>query len=185
MNYDFSLITVRARKLARTLNSHLDKSATIIVVDDDESIRKTLSTLLEEKGYIVDTAENGKEAIEKSNTKFYNLALIDVRLPDMEGTQLLTAMMKTTPKMVKIMLTGFPAMQNAIDAVNKGADGYIIKPTNIGDLLDTIKKHLEKQQETKKYSEERVTEFIETRVKELEGHRWENINLNLKKKKPT
>jgi len=171
--------------LARTLNSHLDKSVTIIVVDDDESIRKTLSTVLEEKGYIVDTAENGKEAIEKSNTKFYNLALIDVRLPDMEGTQLLTAMMKTTPKMVKIMLTGFPAMQNAIDAVNKGADGYITKPANIDDLLDTIKKHLEKQQETKKYSEERVTEFIETRVKELEGHRWKNINLNLKKKKPT
>ena len=113
--------------MVRTLNSHLDKSATIIVVDDDESIRKTLSTILEEKGYIVDTAENGKEAIEKSNTKFYNLALIDVRLPDMEGTQLLTAMMKNTPEMVKIMLTGFPAMQNAVDAVNKGADGYIIK----------------------------------------------------------
>jgi ActR/RegA family two-component response regulator len=94
-------------------------------------------------------------------------------------------MMKNTPEMVKIMLTGFPAMQNAVDAVNKGADGYIIKPANIDDLLDTIKKHLEKQQETKKYSEEKVTEFIETRVKEREGHRWENINLNLKKKMPT
>jgi len=140
----------------------------ILVVDDDESIRKVLATILEEKGYVVDTAQNGKEAIEKSNAKFYNLALIDIRLPDMEGTKLLTAMKETTPKMVKIIITGYPALQNAIDAVNKGADAYLMKPVSIEEVLSTIRKHLKKQQEARKYSEEKVAEFIETRAKELE-----------------
>jgi len=144
------------------------ESARILVVDDDESIRKTLAAILEDKGYIVDTAENGREAIEKSNSKFYNLALIDIRLPDMEGTKLLTAMKETTPKMVKIIITGYPSLQNAIGAVNEGADSYIVKPLNVDSVLNTIKGHLRKQQEEKKYSQEKVAEFIETRARELE-----------------
>jgi len=146
----------------------LAEPARILVVDDDESIRKTLATILEDHGYIVDTAQNGKEATEKSNANFYNLALIDIRLPDMEGTKLLSAIKETTPKMVKIMITGYPALNNAIEALNKGADGYVLKPVNIDNLLNTIKEHLKKQQEAKKYSQEKVAEFIETRAKELE-----------------
>lgn len=147
----------------------MGEPARILVVDDDEGIRKTLATILEDQGYVVDTAENGKEAIEKSNIKFYNLALIDIRLPDMEGTKLLASMKETTPKMVKIIVTGYPALQNAVEAVNKGADGYVLKPMNIDVLLATIDEHLKKQQEAKKYSEEKVTEFIETRAREIEA----------------
>jgi len=145
----------------------MDKTARILVVDDDESVRKVLSLILEEEGYIVDTAENGKEAIEKSESKFYNLALIDIRLPDMEGTKLLTAMKETTPKMVKVIITGYPTLKNAVEAVNKGADAYILKPFNMDNVLETIKEQLKKQQKAKKYSEENVTEFIKTRVKEV------------------
>ncbi len=146
----------------------MGESARVLVVDDDESIRKTIAAILEEEGYIVDTAENGKEAIEKSNVNFYNLALIDIRLPDMEGTKLLAEVKETTPKMIKIIVTGYPSLQNAITAVNRGADGYLLKPVNIDSLLETIKRHLTRQQEAKKYSEEKVAEFIRTRVKELE-----------------
>jgi len=146
----------------------MGEAARILVVDDDESIRKTIAAILEEKGYIVDTAESGKEAIEKSNANFYNLALIDIRLPDMEGTRLLAEMKETTPKMVKIIVTGYPSLQNAITVVNRGADGYLLKPVNIDSLLETIKRHLEKQREARRYSEEKVAEFIRTRVKELE-----------------
>jgi len=141
--------------------------ARILVIDDDKSVRKVLTTILEEKGYIVDTAENGKEAIKKSNTKFYNLALIDIRLQDMEGTKLLTSIKETTPKMVKIIITGYPSLQNAIEAVNKGADAYVLKPLNMDKVLSTIQEHLRKQQEAKKFSEEKVAEFIQTRIKEL------------------
>jgi DNA-binding NtrC family response regulator len=146
----------------------MGERARIIVVDDDEGIRKVLKTILEEEGYVVDTAENGKEAIKKSNAKFYNLALIDIRLPDMEGTKLLSVIKETTPKMVKIMITGYPSLQNAIEAVNKGADAYILKPFDMGKVVNKIREHLKKQQEAKEYSQEKVTEFIETRVKELE-----------------
>ncbi|MGQ9565325.1 MAG: response regulator [Candidatus Bathyarchaeales archaeon] len=140
----------------------------ILVVDDDESIRKTLATILNEKGYIVDTAETGKDAIKKSNQKAYHLALIDIRLPDMMGTELLTSMRETKPKMVKIIITGYPSLQTAVDAVNKGADAYVLKPFKMDHVLGMIEKHLRKQQEEKKYSEEKVKEFIETRARELE-----------------
>ncbi len=145
--------------------------ARILIVDDEESIRKVLATILEEEGYFVDTAKNGKEAIEKSEANFYNLALLDIRLPDMEGTELLTAMRKTTPKMIKVIMTGYPSLHNAVKAVNKGADAYILKPFDIDDALRTIKEQLERQQGARKYSEDRVAEFIVTRAKELEAVR--------------
>jgi len=146
----------------------MGERARILVIDDDESIRRTITSILEEKGYTVDTAENGKEAIRKSKTKFYNLALIDIRLPDMEGTKLLTAMKETTPKMVKIIVTGYPSLHNAVEAVNSGADAYVLKPFNVEKTLKTIEEQLEKQKGARKYSEQKISEFIETRVKELE-----------------
>ncbi len=141
----------------------------ILVVDDDETIRKVLAAILEEKGYIVDTAESGREAIELSKENFYNLALIDIRLPDIEGTRLLKALKETTPKMVKIIVTGYPSLNNAIEAVNRGADAYILKPFDIETLLKTIRQHLRNQRKARKYSEEKVAEFIVTRAKELEA----------------
>lgn len=145
----------------------MDKLARIIVVDD-ESIRKVLATILEEKGYTVDTAENGKQAIEKTEKNFYNLGLFDIRLPDIEGTELLAKVKDTTPRMRKIIVTGYPSLPNAVEALNKGADAYILKPFDMDKILQTIKEQLKNQEEEKKYGQEKVTEFIETRVKELE-----------------
>ena len=81
------------------------EGARILVVDDEEGIRKSLKAVLEEEGCLVDTAETGQEAIARSKTTFYNLALVDIRLPDMDGVELLTSMVQTTPKMVKISQT--------------------------------------------------------------------------------
>jgi len=139
----------------------------ILVVDDDRSIRTTLAAILEQDGYDVDMAENGAEAIKKSNDKFFDLALVDMRLPDMMGTELLGRMKERTPKTAKIMVTGYPSMQNAIAAVNEGADGYILKPVDAEILLEAIKKHLKKREEDARYSEQKVIDFIETRTKEL------------------
>jgi DNA-binding NtrC family response regulator len=146
----------------------MGKPARILVVDDDESIRKVLATILEDDGYAVDTAKNGKEAIKKSRAKFCNIALIDIRLPDIEGIELLTKIRDTKPKMRKIIITGYPSLQNAVEALNKGADAYIMKPFDMDKVLKTIKEQLKKQEGEKKYCQEKVTEFIETRVKELE-----------------
>jgi DNA-binding NtrC family response regulator len=141
----------------------------ILVIDDQESIRKSLKLALEREGYLVDTAENGREAIRKSKGEFHNLALVDLRLPDMDGMELLTKMGETVPKMVKIIITGYPSLENAIEAVNRGSDGYIVKPYTMENLLHKIKERLQKQQEAKKYSEKKVKEFIETRVEEYES----------------
>ncbi len=146
----------------------MDKHARIIVVDDDESIRKTLAAILEDEGYLVDTAESGKEAILKTNANFYNLALIDVRLLDMEGTELLIRIKDTVPRMRKIIITGYPTVHNAIDAVNRNADAYLLKPFDVGKVLFVIREQLKQQEEEMEFSQEKVTEFIETQVRELD-----------------
>jgi len=145
----------------------MKERARILVVDDDESVRETFTAILEENGYIVDTAECGRDAINKSFKNFYNAAFIDIRLPDMEGTELLTALKDTTPKMRKIIVTGFPALQNAVEAVNKNADAYVLKPPKMKDVLAMLKEQLEKQKAEKSYSEEKVAEFIQKRAKQI------------------
>jgi DNA-binding NtrC family response regulator len=127
-----------------------------------------LKAILEEVGHEVDTAPNGRQATRKCKTRFYNLALIDIRLPDMEGTTLLTKIGNMTPKMRKIIITGYPSLQNAVEALNRGADAYIVKPFDLTEVLQTIQKQLRRQEEEAKYSQGKVAEFIETRVRELE-----------------
>lgn len=147
----------------------MSDAARILIIDDDENIRKVLETILEDEGYIVETAETAKKGIEKSEKAFYNLALIDVRLPDMEGIELLLKLRSTKPKMRKIIVTGYPTLQNAVAAVNKGADAYVMKPFEVDKILETIREQLKKQEEEKRFSEEKVVEFIETRIKALEA----------------
>ncbi len=141
----------------------------ILVVDDDEDIRETLKSMLTKKGYIVDTASDGATAIQKSESTPYNLALLDVVLPDMEGTQLLVKLKPTTPRMRKIMVTGHASLDNAIRAVNMGADGYLIKPVSPPELLRMIEDQLKRQEDDGRLTQERITSFIETRIKMLEG----------------
>lgn len=140
----------------------------MLIVDDDASIRKTLARILEKQGYLVEAVEKGKQAIEATSQRFFNVAFIDIRLPDMDGTELLERMRETEPKMIKIILTGYPSLKNAIDAVNKGADGYLMKPFDVDKLLTMTKRQLERQEESMRFSEKKVTTYIETRVKQIE-----------------
>ena len=145
----------------------MDKHSRILIVDDDENIRNTLKAILEDEDYVVDTAVTGGEAIQKTQKTAYNIALLDIRLPDMEGIELLKLIKDTVPKTRKIMLTGYPSMQNAIAALNKNADAYLIKPIDIEKLLATVKNQLQLQEGERRFSEQKVAEFIESRVKEI------------------
>jgi DNA-binding NtrC family response regulator len=147
---------------------YMDGQPRILVIDDDENIRKVLEVILRDQGYGVDTASTGSEAVKKTQKNHYDLMLIDIRLPDMEGTELLTKVRDTTPKIRKVMVTGYPTLQNAVAAVNKGADAYVMKPFDVEKMLDTIKEQLDKQKQERKFSEERVAEFIETRIKQMD-----------------
>jgi DNA-binding response OmpR family regulator len=140
--------------------------ARILVIDDDDNIRKVLALNLRQLGYSVDTAANGEEAISKSNVNFYNLAIIDVRLPDIEGTKLLTLLKETTPKMMKIILTGYPVLENTLDAINRGVDGYLTKPVSTEKLLRKVAELLQRQAKEKTFTEERLKDYVETRFKE-------------------
>jgi len=129
------------------------KKPSVLVIDDDEDIRKVLSEILKDNGYRVDSAETGGEALRKAEEKFYNLALIDIRLPDIEGIELLTKIRETKPRMRKIIITGYPTLKNAVEALNKGADAYIMKPLDIEKVLATIKEQLKKHNSrTKDYN---------------------------------
>jgi DNA-binding NtrC family response regulator len=117
----------------------------ILVVDDDAEVRKTLSSILSEEGYSVETVENGKQATRVAEKSHFDVALIDIKLPDMEGTELLQRLKEKQPHMVMIIITGFPTLENAINTINEGADGYILKPYDVQKLLEMIKKHLKKE----------------------------------------
>jgi two-component system response regulator HydG len=144
-----------------------NRKARILVVDDDAGICSTLSLFLRLRNYNVDVANTGREAVEKSKTKVYDVAFLDIRLPDIEGTKLLTTLRETTPKMIKIMVTGFPSFQNALEALKLGADDYILKPVDPEELIKVVEKKLEERKETETMTENRIRGFIETRTEKL------------------
>ena len=148
----------------------VEKKKSILVVDDDKAILKYAKGILELEGYDVDVAETGFDAMEKSSTRFYNLVLLDIMLPDIQGTELLTKMRRTTPKMMKVMVTGFPSFDNAVEALNMGADAYLLKPVELEELLSVVKEKLYEQEEAEKMSEEQVADWINFRIQKLRAN---------------
>jgi len=114
----------------------------ILVIDDDKSILRTFTRILQKNGYDIEVAETGKEAIEKSKKNRYDLALIDIRLPDMDGTDLLIKLQKTMEDAVKIMITGFPSLETGVKALDEGADAYLVKPVKPEELIALIDEKL-------------------------------------------
>ena len=117
----------------------------ILVVDDDSDIRKVLAWVLGRQGYLVETVENGKQALKVCEKLPFDVALIDVELPDMKGTELLARLKALQPGIIRIIVTGFPSVENAMKAVNEGAEGYVLKPFNAEELLAMIRKHLDEK----------------------------------------
>lgn len=141
--------------------------ASVLIVDDDKSILRNLEKVLSSEGYRVETAMTGREAIAKSETGFYNIALLDIKLPDMEGTELLEKMDETLPRMVKIMVTGYPDLDNAVRSLNMGADAYLIKPVSAQNLLKVMEEKLAEQKKAEEMTQEKVKQWIGTRVRKL------------------
>jgi len=135
----------------------------ILVIEDDIVVLKGFKLLLQMKGYQVSTAETGKSALEMVRCNFYNLALIDIKLPDMDGITLLAEFRQLAPEMKKIIVTGYSSRENAIESLNLGANGYLEKPVTPGKLLEYIEKKLVEQEQEIKHYEETVTDLIRTR----------------------
>jgi DNA-binding response OmpR family regulator len=124
----------------------VEAGRTILVADDDKSILRTFTRILQKNGYEIDAVETGKEAIEKANTRHYDLALVDVRLPDMDGTDLLAKTKKLLQDTIKIMITGFPSVESGVKALDEGADAYLVKPVKPEDLLMLLEEKLKSKE---------------------------------------
>lgn len=114
----------------------------VLIIDDDQTILKVLAKVLLKKGYNVDTAVTAQEALEKIKAQSYDAALIDVRLQDVSGLDLLNDIQRLAPNMVKIMLTGYPSEEDRTTALARGADDYLAKPVKSEKLIEVIESKL-------------------------------------------
>jgi DNA-binding response OmpR family regulator len=124
-----------------------ESKKTILVVDDDKSILRTFTRILQKSGYEIDVAETGREAMDKAENQHYDLALVDIRLPDMDGTDLLAKLKRQLQNTVKIMITGFPSLETGVKALDEGADAYLVKPVKPQELLLLLEEKLKNREE--------------------------------------
>jgi DNA-binding NtrC family response regulator len=118
---------------------------TILIVDDEKNIRLTLSATLESVGLQTDTAVNGEEALEKIGQQDYDLMLLDIKMPGMDGIAVLAETRKIHPKMPVIMITAHGTIENAVEAMKLGAVDFIQKPFAPKEIRELVTKVLERQ----------------------------------------
>jgi K+-sensing histidine kinase KdpD len=123
----------------------MKENESILVVDDDLDFLEIIKLILENKGYQVDTAPSADQAISHLKERFYNVAILDISLPDADGTELLPSILEMHQDIIAIMLTGHSSKQNAIKSLNRGAFAYLEKPLDPANLLSVIDRGLEKQ----------------------------------------
>ena len=154
----------------------MDEKERILIVDDDESTRKSLSLIFERKGYEAEAVETGQEALEKTQKRFFNLALLDIQLPDGEGIDLIAPLKELHPDMAVIMTTAYASLETAVRAMNEGASAYINKPLNMDKVLATVGEVLEKQRLI--LENRRLYEAIQQELAERKRAEAEIIQLN-------
>ncbi len=139
----------------------------ILVVDDELSMREFLEIMLTKEGYRVQTAVNGKKALDLAEREVFDLAIIDIRMPKMDGIETLIRLKEISPETVILMITAYASTDTAIRAMKQGAYDYITKPFKIEEIKMTIQKALEKK------SLEAENTLLRQAVEER--YRWGNI----------
>ncbi len=122
-----------------------DNKVKILLVDDEPVIRETLCAILREDGYFVSTAQAGKDAIAQAQADMFDVAIIDLKLPDIDGTFVLKAIKETNPYICAILITAYPTTESAIRAVQEEAYEYITKPFDVGHVKLVIKRGVEEK----------------------------------------
>lgn len=117
---------------------------TVLIADDEKSIRKTLREILEYESYKVDEAEDGAKAFEMLRDGDYDCALLDIKMPKMDGLEVLTKLQGTDCETPIIMISGHGSVENAVEATRKGAYDFISKPPDLNRLLITVRNALDK-----------------------------------------
>jgi CheY-like chemotaxis protein/anti-anti-sigma regulatory factor len=137
-----------------TSNGHrAARRSRVLVVDDEENVRFTTAAILEQEGYEVETATDGREALEMAARGHYDLVLTDLRMDDMDGSTLLHEMQQRHPNIVTIVLTGYASIESSIDALRQGVYDYLVKPCVVEDLKRTVRRALEHREQRRQISE--------------------------------
>jgi DNA-binding NtrC family response regulator len=128
------------------------KTARILVVDDEPLIRETLAEYLGNEGFTVEVCGAGKEAVELAGARHFEIALCDVQLPDIDGIELLERLLKVSPETFVLLITAYGTVENAVQAFQRGAHDYLMKPILLDEVLSKIRRllsyrdlHLENQ----------------------------------------
>lgn len=117
----------------------------LLIVEDDKHVMKMMKLLLSKEGYIVDTSPDGYEALKMFSNKRYDLVISDVKMPKMDGIQLLRRLLSITRDVPIIIVTAFGTVNDAVEAIKLGASNYITKPVSTEELKLSVKKIFEKQ----------------------------------------
>ncbi|MCL4537589.1 MAG: response regulator [Nitrospirae bacterium] len=144
------------------------KKRKILIVDDEEVIRTNLSELLKENGYFTDAAVSGRQAIERVTYGDFDIVLLDLMMPVMDGMETLKEIKKIRPKTKVIMITAFATVENAVDAIKNGANDYIPKPYIANELLSTIRRVIEEarfEENLKKLKIEETLFFLSSPIR--------------------
>jgi ActR/RegA family two-component response regulator len=117
--------------------------AKILVVDDDKQVRDYLSKMLSNvAGFSVEVAETAEEALQKIRSAVFDLAIVDLKLPDMDGLQLIGEIVKSKPEILTVLITGHASIDSAVEAMKRGASDYLTKPFDLDDMLSRLRKAL-------------------------------------------
>ncbi len=117
--------------------------ARILIVDDDLQICETLAEILSDEGFEVEYVLSGEEALQKIDSESYDVVITDLLMPKVDGMEILTHVKRVKPKTQVIMITAFATIENAVEAMKRGASDYIAKPFKINEIQSSIKRVLE------------------------------------------
>ena len=118
---------------------------TLLIVDDDPFMRELLVQSLSQAGYLVTAAEDGNQAQHALNLNKFQIALVDLSLPDMGGLELIDAISNGSPEAQIIIMTGYPSLESAIEALREGAQDYIVKPFKLPEVQAAVSRALKNQ----------------------------------------
>lgn len=116
----------------------------ILIIDDEKAICSTLKEILEYEKYEVDFANDGMEGVKKAQSEKYDLVLCDIKMPKMDGIEVLAKLQEINPEMPVVMISGHGTIETAVDAIRKGAYDYIAKPPDLNRLLVTVRNALDR-----------------------------------------
>ena len=116
----------------------------ILIIDDEKSIRKTLTEILSYEGYKIDEAADGEEGLKKFKEKTYDLVLCDIKMPKLDGIEFLEKAKQVNPDVPIIIISGHGNIETAVEAVKKGAYDYISKPPDLNRMLITLRNAMDK-----------------------------------------